>query len=81
MASKKHLNDIKRVDCFNNEIKIGDQVIYMESGNWKRLLRGKIIGFTTKMIKITSFDEHNKDYFDIIDRRYPDLVAKITEIK
>ena len=53
------------VDAFDNDLKIGDNVVYMYQhydGRWDSFHKGKIIGFTPCFVKI-QIDEEDKDKY------------------
>ena len=53
------------VDTFNNELNIGDDVVYMHQwydGRWESFHKGTVIGFTPCFVKI-QINEKDRDEF------------------
>jgi len=52
-------------DTFNNELKFGDDVVYMHQwydGRWESFHKGTVIGFTPCFVKI-QINEKDRDEF------------------
>ena len=53
-------------DAFNNELNIGDKIIYMYQhydGRWDSFHKGIIIGFTPCFVKIKISEEDKNEYW------------------
>lgn len=64
------------IDAFNNELNIGDNVIFMiqhYDGRWDSFHKGKIVGFTPCFTKIKPEEDDNHwDFYHyiFIDKEY-----------
>lgn len=69
------MEDNRRFDKFGNLIQIGDTVFFcLPTKHYARLEKGKVIGFTPKMIEVEYFDDwiFKKN---VTTKLYPDRLA------